>query len=148
MTMFRDVNSRMSILYRSLDTFKNIYQDFETKIGIWVSNDPMFEVDPLTFDYNLRLIYVPRWPLVCHAIASIICLGASACFHLFQIHSSYMKNFLQRMDFGGICILIAGSSYSAIVYNLSCDKELKSQNFFIWLITGSSIVTFLACMTP
>lgn len=91
MSAFKDVNSRMTILYRALDRFKDAYTDFETKIGIWVSNDPVYEVDPYTFDHSIRLVYVPRWPLIANASCAIFCLGASAYYHLFQIHSEKMK---------------------------------------------------------
>ena len=73
----------MQILHRSLEVLKSFYEDFESKVNIWVSNDPMFEIDPYTFDYELRLVYVPRWPLIIHAVSAIACLGASAYYHLF-----------------------------------------------------------------
>jgi hypothetical protein len=83
MSAFKDANSRMNVLYRTLDSFKAIYQNFEQKVAIWVSNDPLYEVDPYTFDHSLRLVYVPRWPLIAHASTAIFCLGASAFYHLF-----------------------------------------------------------------
>lgn len=138
----------MQILYRSMEILKSYYQNIENKINIWVSNDPMYEVDPYTFDYKLRLIYVPRWPLIIHASSAIVCLGVSAYYHLFQIHSKRVKSIMQRLDFGGICFLIAGSSYSPIIYNLACSQEFKARHFFTVLITVSSILTFIACMTP
>ena len=83
MSAFKDANSRMNILYRSLDSFKEIYQNFEQKVSIWVSNDPMYEIDQHIVEDNLRLIYGPRWPLIAHASTAIFCLGASAFYHLF-----------------------------------------------------------------
>lgn len=52
------------------------------------------------------------------------------------------------MDFGGICFLIAGSAYPIIYYNLACPQEYKARNFFVWLISVSSVITFILCMIP
>lgn len=55
---------------------------------------------------------------------------------------------MQRLDFGGICFLIAGSTYSPIFYNLACPQEFKARTFFTALTSVSSTMTFIACMTP
>lgn len=55
---------------------------------------------------------------------------------------------MQRLDFGGICFLIAGSTYSPIIYNIACPQEFKARYFFTALTTVLSTLTFIACMLP
>ena len=94
------------------------------------------------------LAYVPSWPLVVHLISGFFCLGFSAMFHLFMIQSKFVKNWMNSLDYGGICILIMGSSYPPIFYAFSCGPVLPERNFFLYMITFTSISTFLMFMLP
>jgi hypothetical protein len=73
----------MSIIQRGLRQLVVAFKDIEDKISIWVSNDPRLEIDDDTFDANLILTYVSRWPLVINLLSAGFCLGCSAIFHLF-----------------------------------------------------------------
>lgn len=55
---------------------------------------------------------------------------------------------MSRLDYGGICILIMGSSYPPIFYAFSCGPILSGRNFFLFLITFTSITTFFMFMMP
>lgn len=94
------------------------------------------------------LAYVPSWPLVVHLFSGFFCLGFSAMYHLFQIQSEFVNNWMSRLDYGGICILIMGSSYPPIFYAFSCGPVLPGRNFFLFLITFTSITTFFMFMLP
>lgn len=59
-----------------------------------------------------------------------------------------MNNLMSRLDYGGICILIMGSSYPPIFYAFSCGPILQGRNFFLFLITFTSMTTFFMLMLP
>lgn len=52
------------------------------------------------------------------------------------------------MDYGGICLLIMGSSYPPILYGFACGPVYPARNFFLCLITISCSITFLTLMLP
>jgi adiponectin receptor len=55
---------------------------------------------------------------------------------------------MARFDYGGICVLILGSSYPPIFYSFSCGPVLPGRNFFLFLITLTSSILFLMLMVP
>lgn len=94
------------------------------------------------------LAYVTTMPLVVFLLSGFCCLGFSAMYHLFWIHSRTVSQWMIRMDYGGICILIMGSSYPAILYGFACGPVSTARNFFIILITTSCSLTFLTLLLP
>mmetsp|Transcript_27326 Transcript_27326/g.36561 ORF Transcript_27326/g.36561 Transcript_27326/m.36561 type:complete len:116 (+) Transcript_27326:1013-1360(+) len=74
------------------------------------------EVDQMT-------VYVPRWPLLVHLFAAIFQMTASSYYHLFLCESKERANFLQCMDFCGICIMICGSTTSPFYYGFMCEEN-------------------------
>ena len=68
------------------------------------------------YDYT-----VPRWPLAIFYIGGMICLGFSATFHLFSAHSKIVKRVFNRMDYGGIAVLIVCSCYPPYYYYFYCN---------------------------
>ena len=94
------------------------------------------------------LNYTPRWPLVVHALSAVFCLGASALYHLFQIHSKKINSILSRLDYGGISILIMGSSYPPIFYEFCCEPAYGVRNMFLAIITSTSCACFIVTMLP
>lgn len=124
------------------------FKDVESKMQIWLRNDPHLEYDPDTFDAKYVLTYVSRWPLVVNLVSASFCLGCSAFFHLFQIHSPKAAEIFSRLDYGGICILIMGSSYPPIMYPFSCKPEFYARNIFLAIITTTCAITFIVIMMP
>lgn len=72
------------------------------------------------YDYT-----VPRWPLAIFYIGGMICLGFSATFHLFSAHSKIVKRVFNRMDYGGIAVLIVCSCYPPYYYYFYCNFSKK-----------------------
>lgn len=68
---------------------------------------------------------IGRWPLFIMLSASIICLGFSTIFHWFGIYNKEIYKVLTRLDYGGICFLIAGSCYPPYFYFYYCQKCKK-----------------------
>mmetsp|Transcript_42024 Transcript_42024/g.64378 ORF Transcript_42024/g.64378 Transcript_42024/m.64378 type:complete len:200 (-) Transcript_42024:1-600(-) len=83
-----------------------------------------------------------------HLLSACFCLGSSALFHLFHIHSKTVNEVLSRLDYGGISILIMGSSYPAIFYSLACHQVQTARNWFLVLITTTSTGCFISTMHP
>jgi hypothetical protein len=67
---------------------------------------------------------VRKWPLFIFLASAIICLGFSAVFHLFSALGKETSNFLNRMDYAGISILIAGSCYPPYSYFMYCEPSI------------------------
>lgn len=55
---------------------------------------------------------------------------------------------MSRLDYGGISILIMGSSYPIVYYVFSCGQVFKYRYTFLGLITSTSILTFIMMMCP
>jgi len=72
----------------------------------------------------------------------IICLGLSAVYHLFHCIGKKEEDQLALLDFGGIAILIMGSSYPPIFYPFACQPVFFTRNIFLCIITFSSTLAF------
>jgi len=75
---------------------------------------------PPVSDINSFLNYVSRWPLFAHMASACICLGLSAIYHLFFVYSQNASDIFSRLDYGGIAILILGSTMPPINYLFAC----------------------------
>ncbi len=73
----------MSVIQKGLQQVIVVFKDIEAKIAIWVSNDPLFEINANSIEPSLVLTYVSRWPLFVHLGSAILCFGFSTVFHLF-----------------------------------------------------------------
>ena len=63
-----------------------------------------------------------------------MCMGGSACFHLFFQMSEKANKYLLRVDYGGISLLILGSSFPPFYYGFYCETFLR----YFYLITVGS----------
>lgn len=52
------------------------------------------------------------------------------------------------MDYGCICILVAGSSFPPIYYEFACKEVYISRLFYLGLITSSSTACFIVLLVP
>ena len=81
-----------------------------------------------------------------HLLAAVFCLGTSAYYHLTSILSEKWYDRMSRLDYGGIAILIMGSSYPPNWYLFSCREVVPYRVFFLGLITISSIICFFVTL--
>lgn len=81
MEAFSHTKSRMSVIQKGMQQLIALFTDIDGKISIWVSNDPVLQVNSL--DASLVLTYISRWPLYVHLASACLCFGFSAVFHLF-----------------------------------------------------------------
>ena len=80
-------------------------------------------------DSNVVLTYVPRWPLVVNILSAITCLGLSAAYHNFGYASKKWYDMFSALDYGGICILIMGTTYPVLFYVYACEPTFTSRDF-------------------
>ena len=75
-------------------------------------------------------------------VSMIICLGLSAVYHLFHCIGKKEEDRLALFDFGGIAILIMGSSYPPIFYPFACQPVFHTRDMFLIIVTISSTLAF------
>ena len=63
-------------------------------------------------------------PLIVYCISAFLCLGFSTIFHICFPISKRINDILQRLDMGGISIMIFGSTYAANYYFYYCRHKL------------------------
>jgi adiponectin receptor len=87
-------------------------------------------------------------------VGAVVCLGASAAFHCFLIHSERVHEYLHRLDHfaspsqksdfplmaaKGIVVLIVASVYPAIYYGFYCDA--LARNAYLVLLSSFGCLT-------
>ena len=118
--------------------------------------NPSMEVQSLIDHANLSsyidnsqiLNYTERWPLIVHFLCTVFCLGSSAIYHQFNLKNKDVQMMLARLDYGGICLQICGSTYPVIVYTFSCNQVAYIRYSFLILSTMASLSCFVVLMIP
>ena len=106
-----------------LKNLEDLFQDLLKNVNLIMETDLKQEILLLSGKISADevLNYVPRWPLLVHLFSAVFCLSASAAFHLLYIKSKKVSRVLCTLDYGGICILIMGSTYPITFYVFSCN---------------------------
>ena len=73
---------RLKIINIGIDKLQKAFENIQSKIDIWVQNDPNFAISNV-IDTPLILNYITRWPLLLHIIGACACLGGSTIYHTF-----------------------------------------------------------------
>lgn len=92
----------------------------------WLVLGPIIQ-DPLKVQY-----YVSKAPLFLHIAGAICCLGFSAIFHLFKDHRPKTAEWLVRLDYAGISLMIAGSNMPPLFYSFYC-KPMHSKIIIFYI---------------
>lgn len=132
------------------------YSSIREKTRIYKEVNPSAEIDSLILAAGFKekvnpdkvLNYIPRWPLVVHHFCAVFCLGASAAYHFLWIKSEPVAKFLAQLDYGGICLLIMGSTYPLTFYVFACEKVFWVRNLFLIISTISNVGCFMLFMFP
>ena len=93
------------------------------------------------------LNYVHKWPLCVHFIAAFFCLFCSSVYHLFFVKDEFWREKLAQLDYGGIIILILGSTYPLVWYSFACKEVLFVRNVFVGSTTTLSFISFIMFFT-
>ncbi len=102
--------------------------------------------------------YVSKAPLFLHITGAICCLGFSAIFHLFKDHKPKTAEWLVRLDYAGISLMIAGSNMPPLYYSFYCEPLhgkvfkysicLVARNVYMTLQSVSCFLVFAASLWP
>jgi len=84
--------------------------------------------------------------MLVHMLCAITCFMFSSSFHLFGAHSPCYLKFFSKLDYGGISILIAGSTFPLIQYAFACYATIR--NIYLSLITLFCTISFIVTMLP
>jgi channel protein (hemolysin III family) len=109
-----------SVVNRHLGEFtKRIAHSFQaSQIGFLFEDDEISE----NIEDHETVSQISIIPLILHMLAAIIWFSLSSIFHLFTCHSEEAHTFLSRLDYGGIVILIGGSTIPPYIYGFYCGK--------------------------
>lgn len=125
-TFIEDINGK-------LGSFKNKVESIlDLKETDWVDN----------YSKESPFQKLDHWPILVFLVSAIICLGSSAIFHWFSAHSKNMFEFLNRLDYAGISILIAGSCYPPYYYFFYCEPGIYY--FKLLLVFMKMYLTFIS----
>lgn len=144
---FNNTLQRVDVIKIGLQNLQLNLANIEENVKEWYSNDDDFSISDL-LDPSKILTYVPTWPLILNLLSASFCLGASALYHLGYIKSESVSRILSRLDYGGIGVLIAGSSYPVIYYSFACEPVQSTRNILMALISSTSFLCFAFTMLP
>ena len=101
----------------------DLMDEIVERVKVW--SDNLGETKPLFMkgEAEKAIYYIPRWPLFIHLVASIIQMGASGAFHLFQCMNAKTMDDLFKVDLIGIGVMISGSAVAPIYYTYMCDNS-------------------------
>ena len=121
-TYERQLITDMKQTYKTIkQVTKKHFDEFVKRLIIKFKFHPFqhyFEMDEISrnSDDHHTQMKVSIIPLILHMLAAITCLGLSSIFHLFACHSEECHSTLSRLDYGGIVILIGGSTIPPYIY--------------------------------
>ena len=108
----------------------------------FIASNPGYDMTSL-IDTATVLNFVPRWPVFINLITACLCLGLSATYHNFFYQNRYLMDKLATLDFGGICLLIMGSTYPPIFYPFACESTHEMRNVCLVVITIFCVGAFM-----
>lgn len=114
------------------NTFTNLTEENFSRNSKKINGNKFLFTNSTNYDDLLeeeKTVKIPIWPVLIQLISALICLGCSTIFHLFSAYSKKLDNILNRLDYAGIAVLIAGSCFPIYYYMFAC-----SQGNFIFFI--------------
>ena len=79
-------------------------------------------------------------------IGATLCLVLSGIFHWFLIYSKRTKDIMSRLDYGGIVLMITGSTFPPIMYGYACQNLLRY--IILTIVTFASFMAFILTLIP
>jgi adiponectin receptor len=94
-----------------------------------------------------------KWPIFVMLSCALLCLSCSATFHWFCAHSKHVHEFLNRLDYAGISILISGSCIPPYFYFFYCEMSiiylfLEFRMIYLTSISVLAISVFIYSLNP
>ena len=91
---------------------------------------------------------VPIWPLGINVFSACFCMGCSALYHLMFVKNRQVQETLARLDYGGISILIFGTSFPVLYYAMACDQVLVYKNVYMVVLGLACLGCFIVTLMP
>jgi adiponectin receptor len=95
-------------------------------------------VDVYTSSKDKKNTNIKKWPLFVFLFGAVSCLSMSSLFHLYFVHSKDTSEFLARLDYAGISLLIAGSCFPIYYYSYFCFNCKKYFNPSVKILLPST----------
>ena len=111
-------------------------------LGDWLVLGPVLE-DPTQVKY-----VISRVPLFLHICGAVCCMGCSAIFHLFKDHSPGASQYLSRMDYAGITLMITGSCLSPVYYSYYCEATHIYRDVYFFSMGIASFIVTIVTLWP
>lgn len=88
---------------------------------------------------------VPEWPIAVFLVSAVMCLGFSSTFHLLSCVDKGWYDFLVKLDYAGIGILIGGSAVPILYYGFFCRPALQAAYLTLMFVASitSVCITFV-----
>lgn len=112
-----ELRKRLDELNEKLMKFKNdLLEKLESKEMEWI--------DIYKNSEKYKNPKIKKWPVFVMLFGAVACLSGSSIFHLFSAHSEKYNQFLSRLDYAGISLLIMGSCYPPYYYYFFCRESI------------------------
>jgi hypothetical protein len=148
-------NDDLQFYSKRLTAFKQATQEVQAAL-LLLYNDAAFlpteltaklhQVAPAFNSADSILSFVSIAPLLTNIASAWFCLGCSAIFHLYYVKSPFFSDVLSRLDYGGISVLIFGSSFPIIYYSFACQPENLQRWIWVGLIAALAIGCFISTL--
>ena len=109
-----------------------------------VEHDDVFAKE----EYSDTKMKVSIIPLILHMLAAITWFGLSSTFHLFGWHSDEAHTVLSRLDYGGIVILIGGSTIPPYIYTFYWGELWYFGLLYTIAIDSICLIAFISSLIP
>ena len=98
-------------------------------------------------EYEPQVEQVPVWPLWVHAASAVFCMGASGIYHCFQCFDEPTYRLTIKLDYVGVCVMIAGAPFPLTYYSYACRDTHLIRDIFLGLISFSGIFMSFSMMS-
>ena len=86
--------------------------------------------------------------MLSNCLGVLLCLFLSALYHTFNSKDQWTQNFLVRIDYAGISLLILGTSMAPANYIFVCGGSQEWRIFFTGYLTLVCFAAFLLTVVP
>lgn len=87
------------------------------------------------------MLQISKWPIFLFLFSAIVCFSGSVLFHTFNAVNARHWHVLLRVDYAGICFIIAGGCIPVIYYGFYCDAGLLV--LYLTLVTFFCLAVFI-----
>jgi len=114
----------------------------------FISWSSIFGDDVVEREIYSSRVHITIVPLILHMLAAITCLALSSIFHLFSCHCEKSHTILSRLDYGGIVILIGGSTIPPYIYQFYCGELWYFGLLYTIIIDSVCLLAFIGSLVP